>query len=345
MGTIASFLATGISALLLAGCAATYSDSKVSNEVGTHAVLDSQRSSAQPGYSEYAERSKMGEAEAARRVEELQKKMFAIEESVTLEMKSEAERKPDERTKRVESKPAKVHQEKRNGLAIGQVERDRLLTESRAKVVISKQASPEFGAEASLLARREAYLNELKQASYTFNPPSPIKVATPITVYFWIDPLLEPVRLAEELKAELMKMRPGETPQTEAGRMDWSPKMRAKLTGEDFDITPTEAKDFDGKKNLYGTRRTDWSWDVKAKHVGKQLPLHLRVWAILPEELGEPYEVLKLDKLIHVEVTFLWLVDEFWEKYWKWILGGLGTTLAGAIGAWWKSGQPKATEV
>lgn len=81
---------------------------------------------------------------------------------------------------------------------------------------------------------------------------------------------------------------------------------------------------------------------MKAKHVGQRLPLHLRVWAVLPQELGEPYEVLKLDKLIHVEVTFLWLVDEFSEKYWKWILGGLGTALAGAIGALWKSRQPKA---
>ena len=78
-----------------------------------------------------------------------------------------------------------------------------------------------------------------------------------------------------------------------------------------------------------------------AKHVGQQLPLHLRVWAVLPPELGEPDEVLKLDKLIHVDVTLWWLVDEFWEKYWKWILGGLGTAIAGAIGAWWKSRQPK----
>ena len=215
----------------------------------------------------------------------------------------------------------------------------------RPVAVNGEPASPEFGADATLLVRRDAYLKELKQASYTFNPPSPIKVATPVIVYFWLDPLAEPMRLADELKAKLLMMRPGETPQTDAGRMDWSPKMRATLTGEDFDITPTEAKNFDGLKNLSATRRTEWSWDVKAKHVGQQLPLHLRVWTILPKKLGEPYEVLKLDKLIHVEVTFLWLVDEYWEKYWKWILGGLGTALAGAIGAWWKSRKPKAAGV
>ncbi len=215
----------------------------------------------------------------------------------------------------------------------------------RSVAANGKPASPEFGADAALLARRDAYLKELKQASYTFNPPSPIKVATPVIVYFWLDPLAEPMRLAEELKAKLLAMRPGETPQTEAGRMDWSPNMRATLTGEDFYITPTEAKDFDGIKNPSATRRTEWSWDVKAKHVGQQLPLHLRVWTILPRELGEPHEVLKLDKLIHVEVTFLWLVDEYWEKYWKWILGGLGTALAGAIGTWWKTRQTKAAGI
>ncbi|MCX5818974.1 MAG: hypothetical protein NT047_03555 [Deltaproteobacteria bacterium] len=217
-----------------------------------------------------------------------------------------------------------------------------VVASAQPAVVISKHVSPEFGADAALLARREAYRKELKQASYTFNPPSPIKVAKPVTVHFWLDPLAEPMRLAEELKAELLKMRPGETPKTKAGRMDWSPKMRAKLTGDDFVIIPTEGKDFDGLKTLSATRRTEWSWDVKAKNVGPQLPLHLKVWAVLPQELGDPDEVLKLDELIHVEVTFLWLVDEFWEKYWKGILGGLGTALAGAITAWWNIRRRKA---
>lgn len=218
----------------------------------------------------------------------------------------------------------------------------RVLAELRTAVVSTAAASPEFSADAELLARRDAYHQQLKQASYAFNPLSPIKVATPVTVHFWIDPVAEPLRLAEELQAKLLAMRPGEAPRTEAGRIDWSPKMRATLTGDDFDIAPTEGKGFDGQKNLSATRRTEWAWDIKAKHVGETLPLHLQVWAVLPKELGEPYEVLKLDKLIHVEVTLFWLLDEFWEKYWKWILGGLGTALATAIGAWWKSRQPKA---
>lgn len=169
-----------------------------------------------PAYQEYTVRSKIKE----QRDEEPKKKVLALEKAV-----AEA--------------------------AAGELKALRLPATSRPEAPISThQVSPEFGADAALLARREAYLKELKQASYTFNPLSPIKVATPVIVYFWLDPLAEPMRLAEELKAKLLMMRPGEAPQTVAGRIDWSPKMRATLTGEDFDITPTEAKNFDGLKIL-----------------------------------------------------------------------------------------------
>lgn len=367
LGTLASLFVAGISVLFLAGCATTDPGLKVGSEVETHVVVETQRPSALPKYLEYTERSKMEDAEAAQRAEEQHKLVVAIENfAAEVAARSETEHKLEESAKRAESQLARAPQEKWKVLAIERsttkaiegktAARHPVISQEapfdyltgvgkRSVAVNGKPASPEFGADAALLARRDAYLKELKQASYTFNPPSPIKVATPVIVYFWLDPLAEPMRLAEELKAKLLMMRPGEMPQTEAGRMDWSPNMRATLTGEDFDITPTEAKNFDGLKNLSATRRTEWSWDVKAKHVGQQLPLHLRVWTILPQELGEPHEVLKLDKLIHVEVTFLWLVNEYWEKYWKWILGGLGTALAGAIGAWWKTRQTKAAGI
>lgn len=346
MGTLVSLFAAGISALFIAGCAAINTGSMVGTKDAA-AVVAVQPPAALPGYSEYTERSKIGEAEAARRIEELQKQLFAIEKSAAVMAAiPEGEPKLEEAAgRRAESQPAQVPQEKWKGLPISKMDIRRLAVINPSHLAVITQVSPEFRADAALLARREAYHKELKQASYTFNPPSPIKVATPVTVFFLLDPLAEPMRLAEELKAKLLKLRPGETPQTEAGRMDWSPKMRATLTGDDFVITPTEGKNFDGLKLPSATGRREWSWDVKAKHVGPELPLHLQVWVVFPKELGEDDEVLKLDKLIHVEVTFLWLVDEYWEKYWKWILGGLGTALAGAIGAWWKSRQPRAAGV
>lgn len=169
-------------------------------------------------------------------------------------------------------------QEKRQEREVARISDKKLVAKAKKNGrSATAPASPEFSADAELLARRDAYHKQMKQASYTINPPSPIKVATPVTVFFWVDPVAEPMRLAEELKVKLLEMRPGEAPRTEAGRIDWSPKMRAMLTGEDFDITPTERKGSDGQKDLSATRRTDWAWDIKAKHVGETLPLHLRV--------------------------------------------------------------------
>lgn len=311
----ARLFAAAISLIFLLGCATTQQPvAELRTETARLALAAPPPVAALPKYAESVERSRQEKSEAAKRAEPA---MPGAERELAM----------------TSSKRLAAKAKKNGGSAPGT---------GATRFLAAATASPEFSADADLLARRDAYRQQLKQASYTFNPPSPIKVATPVTVFFWIDPVAEPMRLAEELKAKLLEMRPGEPPRTEAGRIDWSPKMRATLTGDDFDITPTEGKGFDGQKNLSATLRTGWAWDIKAKHVGEMLPLHLRVWAVLPKELGEPYEVLKLDKLIHVEVTIFWLLDEFWEKYWKWILGGLGTALASAIGAWWKSRQPKA---
>jgi hypothetical protein len=352
MRTLASLFAVWIAVLFIVGCAATYPDSQVSFKVETPAVVETQRAAVLPMYEEYLVKGKISKAESARLAEEAQMEELAVERSATeAAARSKAEFRSDEAAISDKNKPARVVQENSKVFVSGMIGKTKthqrkLVPSYPVKVVTSTQVSPEFAADAAILTRREAYLGELKQASYAFNPPSPIKAATPVTVYFWLAPLAEPIRLANELKAELLKMRPGETPQAEAGRIDWSPKMRATLTGEneDFIITPTTGNDFDGLKNPSATRRTEWSWDVKAKHIGKELPLHLKVFAVLPNELGEPQEVLKLDKLIHVEVTWRWLVDEHEEDL-KWILGGLGTALVGAIGAWWKSRQSKISKV
>lgn len=361
----------GITVLFLTGCAVSYAKSQMGT-AEAEGKLSSKLLSAKLAEMEKqrAEEQKEQEmellaAEAAIMRKMEQKAVSELKRELELAQKTEAEvrlamvQKAEAEMMRQESYPAeititaasqsaRVESEAKSHSGSQGMAKPKLSQTNSSEVIIIKQGSSEYSVDAALLMRRETYLRELKQASYAFNPPSPVEVATPVTVFFWLDPLAEPMRLAEELKATLLKMRPNETAQTEAGRMEWSPTMRASLTcaGEDFVITPTEGKDpegkdFNGVKSVFATRRTGWSWDVKAKHVGQQLPLHLRVWAVLPPELGAPVEVLKLDKLIHVDVTFLWLLNEYWEKYWKWILGGLGTALSGAIATWWKCRQPK----
>lgn len=66
------------------------------------------------------------------------------------------------------------------------------------------------------------------------------ETATPA---FAAAPQLVPLPMyAESVEYSKLEMRPGEALRTEAGRIDWSPKMRATLTGgDDFDIIPTAA--------------------------------------------------------------------------------------------------------
>lgn len=194
--------------------------------------------------------------------------------------------------------------------------------------------SPALGADQERMRQRDAYINGLKKGAYTFNPPSPIKVDERISVALWVDPAKEAAQLAEEMK----KTIPEAAARIESGTTTWSPRMRATLTGVDFEITPVEMvkdKSFDGVKDLSMTGRTEWGWTIVPTSPGKK-QLHLLLYVVLPPELGEPRELPAMNRDVEVEVTVWWLIDHYWEKYWKWILSGLGGALATAIGWWWK---------
>lgn len=182
---------------------------------------------------------------------------------------------------------------------------------------------------ASQIQRIDAYFNGLKTAAYTFNPPSPIKVAKPVTVHLWLDPQATAAELAEELR----KAIPTDAARVESGETRWSPKMRATLSGPDFEVKAIDPEE----QPVGSTQRTTWSWDITPLRAGEKLALHLRLAAVLPSELGPPKTITTLDREINVEVTWWWLFDHYFEKYWKWLLGGLGTAMASAIAWWWKN--------
>lgn len=153
-----------------------------------------------------------------------------------------------------------------------------------------------------------------------------------------MDPAKEVAQLAEEMK----KSFPESAARIEAGATTWSPRMRATLTGTDFEITPVEkgkdGKPFDGVKDLSMTGRTEWGWIIVPTSPGKK-QLHLLLAVVLPPELGEPGELPTMRRDIQVDVTIWWLIDHYWEKYWKWLLDGLGAALAGAIGHLWNQAR------
>lgn len=191
-------------------------------------------------------------------------------------------------------------------------------------VTINQNDNPQ-----TIVQRIDAYFSSLKSAAYTFNPPSPIRVAEPVTVHFWLDPQAAPAALAEELK----KLVPQDGARVESGKTKWSPKMRATLSGSDFDVKAIDSEE----QMISSTQRTTWSWDITPSHPGEKLALHLRLAVILPDEFGAPKTVTTLDREINVEVTQWWLFDHYFDKYWKWLLGGFGTVIVSFIAWWWKN--------
>src|SRR5258708_6656292 len=202
---------------------------------------------------------------------------------------------------------------------------------ARAVARTPHPVSPELSADEELLRRRDKYIAGLKKGAYTFDPPSKIEVERRVTVALWVDTVEEAAQLAEEMK----KAIPASAASIEAGATTWSPRMRATLTGPDFEITPVDGKDFDGVKELSMTARTEWGWTLVPTFPGTK-QLHLLLSVVLPPNLGEPRELPQIDREVEVVVTVWWLIDHYWEKYWKWMIGGLAAAIASAIGRPWR---------
>ncbi|RXK88558.1 hypothetical protein EST62_02655 [Chlorobaculum sp. 24CR] len=203
-----------------------------------------------------------------------------------------------------------------------------------------KKSYCQYDIDSTTTAKREQYRLRLKTASYSLNIPSSVKVDTPFTIYFVLNPVENPKILAKKLE-KIISQDPAKTQRIEADTTKLSSKMRVKLTGEDFEITPVEGKEFDGLKSTQPSGDTRWGWHIQAKHAGESLPLYLNVWCELPVALGGPIDMLPtLTRYINVEVTPIWLINTYWER-WQWFIGGIGAVLVTAIGWWLKNRYEK----
>lgn len=193
---------------------------------------------------------------------------------------------------------------------------------------VPQPAAKNGGSEPSRSEGWQNFLAGFKDAAYTFNPPSPIKVAKPYPIHLWVDTKVSHQALAEDLK----KVVPHDAGRVESGTIQVSPVMKATLTGENFTIKPNSPE----QQTIHLAGRTIWSWDITPTWPGTQT-LHLRLIAIPPAGIADPYTIpVPLDRTIEVKVTPWWLLDFFFDKYWKWLLGGLGTLLFTVLGWWWK---------
>lgn len=175
------------------------------------------------------------------------------------------------------------------------------------------------------------FLASLKKATYAFNPPSPIMVAKPTTIYLLLEPLGDAVSLIERIK----ELAPQNSSRIVHGEAKWASVMEASLSGRDFEIEPHTPT----RKTLNPSERATWSWVITPKHPGEKLPLILTTKAILPSDFAPPYEVILLHREIDVQVTIWWLFDHYFDKYWKWLLGGVAGLATGLFGWWWKERQ------
>ena len=185
-------------------------------------------------------------------------------------------------------------------------------------------------ADITLQKRIEAFIDSLKNAAYTFNPPSPIDVDQPTRVYLLLDPQGNISSLIEKLKA----LAPDDATAIQSGQTKWAPVMEASLSAaeSDFLIKPCALE----KKSISGTEQTQWCWEITPQHPGAKMLLNLSLRAILPGEFAPAHEVTLLHREIDVRVTTWWLFDHYFDRYWKWLLGGLGGFAVGVIAREWK---------
>ncbi len=260
-----------------------------------------------------------GDAEALKYLEKINPEIAKMESATS--NNSERHINADHITRTVKPPSAKIEIEIEIEI---EVEGERRLVE------ISEQTQNEDTRDPikSFQTRIEEYLATLKQASYAFNPPSPILVAKPTIVYLLIDPKADIAHLVEQLNS----LAPRNARHIDSGETKWAQVMEASMSGDDFKIDPS----LPVRKTLSPLEPAKWSWVVTPKHPGTHLPLSLTVNAIIPSNFAPPYQVVLLHKEIDVDVTIWWLFDHYFDKYWKWLLGGLAGLMTGMLG-WWKT--------
>lgn len=160
------------------------------------------------------------------------------------------------------------------------------------------------------------FIEKLRSANYAYNVPSPISAGEWRVIKF----SLSANNSTLEVISSINELGEGEVSGVVAGRAKFSMVMEAHLSGKDFEI----AQNDEARKLLDPEGISVWTWSVKPLHPGGSLPLVLSLKAILPDEKIPAHDVLVLVRKIEARSSFWWIIDTYFEKYWKWIFSGLG---------------------
>lgn len=134
------------------------------------------------------------------------------------------------------------------------------------------------------------------------------------------------LRIFESLADPVLRQTLAEAPAIPVWKQDVSTVMRAKLTGDGFEIvevTPAEQYLRSGK--------FEWIWDVTPRRHGR-LELVLVTSLLAPiRGLGQKASVAHTDRrIVHVDVNPPFIVRAVFVEYWQWII----TTVAIPFLAW-----------
>jgi len=193
---------------------------------------------------------------------------------------------------------------------------------------VNKSSINGYHLDSILVSHRKAYLHNLKKGQYVYNCPDAVEVYEHFVVSFWLDSKEDSNELLKDYKEYISLSRNIGNSLVDLNDVKYAPKMRVTLSGNAsvFDITPAEGCDYDGVKYINPGSRVKWVWDVRAKDIGNNIPLHLDVKCVFSDRLGSSEEELIMrDKYMNVKVTAPFIFSLYWDEL------SLGLTALGTL--------------
>lgn len=161
-----------------------------------------------------------------------------------------------------------------------------------------------------------AELARLPVGRILFNPPADMKMGRTERVE---------VRVAQDQATDLTEgLRGRGAPEIEPIKV--STFMKARLTGDSFEITPLN----EAEQLVAGDTFTEWAWDVTPLRGGDQkLNLIVTVRLQLPSVGEETRDYPVIDRAIHVQVDPVFSAKRFVGANWQWLISVLAIPIAG----------------
>ena len=159
-------------------------------------------------------------------------------------------------------------------------------------------------------------LGTLEFGNIAFNTPKTMNIK---------DKAIIQLVLGLEAEIEELKQMIKIVGEKEGARIKVHPRMKAHLSGVEFNIEPADPQIQAVSRNAI----TKWEWEIKPKSIGRH-SLHLKLFVLLKID-GEstPREIETFNKVIEVEVTIPQKIILFLEKYLDWLWFAIFIPMAG----------------